>query len=137
MNKRTTFTAATFLVLAFGLFPLLADPVCGNPGCVMPCGMSVKDAGTMNSNGIPALERACCCDDAERPCSLGIPDASLPNGVSILPNYSVKYETVPASAHGKDLYPSVSYATYSFYRASPTGPPTPVPLFLKNRSMIL
>ena len=137
MNKRTSYIAATFLVLAFGLFPLLADPVCGNPGCEMPCGISVKDTGTMNSNEIPGFERACCCGDAERPCSLGIPDASLLNGVLILPRYSAKHETIPMSVYGKDLHPSVSYAMYSFYRGSPAGPSMPVPLFLKNRSMIL
>lgn len=135
MNKRTAYIAAIFLVLAFGLSPLLAGSVCGDPGCGMPCGMSVM--GTVNSSDTSRFASACCCGDTERPCSLGIPDVSILNGVSILPHYPVKHETMHASAYEKDLYPSVSYAAYSFYRYSLTGSPEPVPLFLKNRSMIL
>lgn len=137
MNKRTAYIAAIFLALAFGLSPLLAGSACGDPGCGMPCGMSVKESGAKNSNDHSRFEKACCCDHPASSCGM----VNTPGTLYTLPPMHYKsvfaQDTHYSPFLAPDPYPPIRRIRLYVDDRFRAGPPAPVPLYLKNLSLIL
>lgn len=137
MNKRTAYIAVIILVLAFELSPLFAGSACGDPGCGMPCGMSVKEAGAENSSDHSRFEKACCCDTPERSCGMVNTPATLYTLLTMHFKSGFTQDTFYPPFLAPDTYPPIHRIRLFVDDRSRASPPAPVPLYLKNLSLIL